>query len=55
MQNRLLYIPEAPNQAFKYPENNPRLYKNPGERNMLYDDVIITTKDGLKLAGWFIK
>ena len=55
MQNKILYIPDAPSQAFRYPENNPRSYRNPGERNMLYDDVIITTKDGLKLAGWFIK
>ena len=31
------------------------MFKNPGERNMLYDDAIITTKDGLKIVGWFIK
>jgi len=34
MQNRMLYIPDAPNQAFRYPENNPKTYRNPGERNM---------------------
>ena len=55
MQNRMLYIPDAPNQQFRYPENNPRTYRNPGERNMLYDEVKITTKDNLILAGWFIK
>lgn len=55
MQNRMLYIPDAPNQAFRYPENNPKSYRNPGERNMPYEDVIVTTSDGLKLAGWFIK
>lgn len=51
----MLYIPDAPNQAFKYPENNPKTYREPSERNMPYDDVTITTEDGLKLKGWFIK
>ena len=55
MQNRMLYIPDAPNQAFRYPENNPKTYRNPGERNMLYEDVRIVTKDKLTLHGWFIK
>lgn len=55
MQNRMLYIPDAPNAAFKYPENNPRMYRNPAERNMLYDDVSITTSDNVVLRGWFIK
>jgi hypothetical protein len=26
MQNKMLYIPDAPNQAFRYPENNPKTY-----------------------------
>jgi len=51
----MLYIPDAPNQAFKYPENNPKSYRNPGERNMLYDDISVTTADNLILRGWFIK
>jgi hypothetical protein len=55
MQNRMLYIPDAPNQAFRFPENNPKSYRNPGERSMTYEDVIITTSDKLKLHGWFIK
>ena len=55
MQNRMLYIPDAPNQAFRYPENNPKTYRNPAERSMLYEDVAITTKDNLVLRGWFIK
>jgi hypothetical protein len=55
MQNRMLYIPYAPNQAFRYPESNPKTYRNPGERNMLYEDVKIKTKDNLTLHGWFIK
>lgn len=51
----MLYIPEAPNKAFKYPENNPKTYRNPGERNMLYDDIQVYTFDNLILKGWFIK
>jgi len=41
MQNRMLYIPDAPSQAMRYPENNPKTYRNPSERNMLYEDVVI--------------
>ena len=55
MQNRMLYIPDAPNQAFRYPENNPKTYRNPAERNMQYEDVSIVTKDKLTLRGWFVK
>jgi len=55
MQDKMLYIPDAPNQAFRYPENNPRGYKSPSERNMLYEEVSIVTKDNLTLKGWFIK
>ena len=55
MQNRMLYIPDAPNQAFRYPENNPKTYRNPGERNMIYEEVRIVTEDKLTLHGWFIK
>jgi len=55
IQDKLLYIPEAPNQAFKYPENNPKSYRNPGERNIPYDDIYIKTKDGFTLHGWFLK
>ncbi len=51
----MLYIPDAPNQAFKYPENNPKTYRNPQERGMTYDDVSVTTTDGMILRGWFLK
>jgi abhydrolase domain-containing protein 13 len=55
MQNRMLYIPDAPNQAFRYPENNPKTYRHPGERSMPYEDVTVRTSDGFNLRGWFIK
>jgi hypothetical protein len=55
MQNKMLYIPDAPSAAYKYPENNPRMYRHPGERGMIYDDLSITTSDNLVLKGWFIK
>ena len=55
MQNRMLYIPDAPNQAFRFPENNPRTYKHPGERNMGFEEVTVITKDNMALRGWLIK
>lgn len=47
-QNNLDYIYE------EYPEENQEGKRNPGEKNMSYDDIIVTTEDGVKLAGWFI-
>jgi hypothetical protein len=55
MQDKMLYIPDAPNAAFRYPENNPKTYRNPSERNITYDDVSIVTKDKVTLRGWFLK
>jgi hypothetical protein len=54
-QDKMLYIPDAPNQAYRYPENNPKSYRNPGERNMLFEEVSVRTSDGLVLKGWFVK
>jgi len=47
-QNNLDYIYE------EYPEENQEGKRNPGEKNMKYEDIQITTEDGVKLAGWFI-
>lgn len=54
-QNKMLYVPEAPNAEYKFPEAMPHPMANPGQLEMEYDDLKITTSDGLKLAGWFIK
>jgi abhydrolase domain-containing protein 13 len=55
MQEKMLYNPDFPSKEYKFPENNMRGFKHPGERGMLYHDVSIKTKDGLKLHGWLIK
>jgi fermentation-respiration switch protein FrsA (DUF1100 family) len=44
----------APEPEFKLPQNNPEGYRNPGDLCLKYEDVIITTDDGVKLHGWFI-
>jgi len=51
-QNKLLYFPHIPT---RLPINNPKGSRNPGEVGLAYEDVHITTKDNLKLHGWFIK
>ena len=51
-QDRLLYFPQIPNRV---PETNPVGLRNPGEANLKYEDVNITTPDGLKLHGWFVE
>ena len=55
MQDKMLYNPDFPNKEFKFPESNPRGFKNPGERGMPFEEVYIKTKDQLTLHGWLIK
>lgn len=50
-QNKLIYPTSMP---FQYPHQNPEGYRNPGERNLLYQDIETQTEDKLKLRGWFI-
>jgi len=38
----------------EYPEENQEGKRNPQEKNMPYEDILVPTEDGLKLAGWFI-
>lgn len=51
-QNNLLYYPTIPN---KLPRTNEVGFRHPGEANLDYDNVYLTTPDGLQLHGWFIK
>jgi len=51
-QNKLIYYPTIPN---KLPSRNEVGFRHPGEANLNYEDVHITTPDGVKLHGWFIK
>lgn len=47
-QNNLDYVYE------EYPEENQEGKRHPGEKNMPYESIVVTTEDGAKLAGWFI-
>lgn len=38
-QEKMLYNPDFPSKELKYPESNPRNFRNPSERGMLYDNV----------------
>ena len=53
-QNNMLYMPEAPHPAYKYPENNPPKLRNPGEEGIPYESIIVTTSDNVKLHGWMM-
>lgn len=50
-QGYLLYFPQFPN---RIPRTNPVGFRHPGESNLAYEDINITTPDGVKLHGWFI-
>jgi len=52
-QEKFLYQPRIYPQ-FATPAQNPPGYKHPGEHDMPYEDVYLTTPDGLKLHAWFI-
>jgi hypothetical protein len=51
-QENIIYVPEV--NGLKYPSNNPIPYQNPGQLNLNYKEVIIITKDKIKLFGWLI-
>jgi len=52
-QNKLLYHPNVEG-AEKFPEQNPRGWRNPGDKGMKYRDIEVITKDCKNLKGWFI-
>ncbi len=45
MQERMLYLPNTPGRA---------LIQNPADVGLAYEDVHITTSDGIALHGWFV-
>lgn len=45
-QNKMLYMPMMPGAPYKTPDDNPEGYRNPGERGIPYEDVMIETSDG---------
>jgi fermentation-respiration switch protein FrsA (DUF1100 family) len=36
------------------PEERPKIVKNPGDYGRAYEDVTVTTDDGLRLYGWYL-
>jgi pimeloyl-ACP methyl ester carboxylesterase len=54
-QEGMLYHPAVPNEQYRYPENMPPGYRNPGEQGMEYEEVRIETKDKIKLQAWLVK
>ena len=66
-QEKLLYMPFsiyiyiyiiiyiAPGQAGRSPDDNIFGYRNPKEKMMLYDEVWLTCKDGIRVHGWLLR
>mmetsp|Transcript_604 Transcript_604/g.684 ORF Transcript_604/g.684 Transcript_604/m.684 type:complete len:157 (-) Transcript_604:446-916(-) len=54
-QDKMLYVTNMPSPEMKFPESNPPKFKSPVEYSLNYEEIVITTPDGLKLCGWFIK
>mmetsp|Transcript_6283 Transcript_6283/g.9326 ORF Transcript_6283/g.9326 Transcript_6283/m.9326 type:complete len:291 (+) Transcript_6283:32-904(+) len=55
LQEKLIYIPDFPSKEYRDPDQNPQLYRNPGERQIPYENIQVPTKDGLLLHGWHLK
>jgi fermentation-respiration switch protein FrsA (DUF1100 family) len=53
-QDQLIYQNDFPSPYEEYPEENQEGKRNPGEKNMLFEDIGVKTSDGLRLAGWFM-
>ena len=53
-QDQLIYQNNFPSPYEEYPEENQEGKRNPGEKNMLYEDITVETEDDIRLAGWFI-
>lgn len=51
----IIYVPNMPSADLKFPECNPMGFKSPSEYGYDFENIEVTTKDGVKLIGWFIK
>jgi len=50
-QESMLYVPSQPYQDM---DENPPRYKNPSVRSLSYENIDITSEDGVKLHGWLM-
>jgi hypothetical protein len=46
-QDQLIYQNDFPSPYEEYPEENQEGKRNPGEKNMLFEDIGVKTSDGL--------
>ena len=54
-QGKLLYMPQPDPQVPRTNRANPRGLRSPADWHMPYEDVAITTRDGVRISAWFIK
>jgi hypothetical protein len=53
-QNQLVYVPAAPSEEYRYPDQNPKGLRSPSEFKLPFVDISVKTSDGYSLKGWFI-
>jgi pimeloyl-ACP methyl ester carboxylesterase len=52
-QNKMLYVAKIPGYPVT-PDDNPFMYRSPADHGIEFEDVRITTSDGVKLHAWFL-
>lgn len=52
-QRSILYVPVPPG-AQRSTKDNPQNLRNPGEWQLAYEDVMITTEDGVRINAWLV-
>lgn len=53
-QESMLYVP-CVMPGMQTPAGNPEGYRSPAEKGLVFEDVKLTTSDGLKIHAWFIQ
>jgi fermentation-respiration switch protein FrsA (DUF1100 family) len=54
-QDLLIYQNNFKHVYDRYPGDNPQGLRNPKEKNMNFEDIVVITEDNVRLAGWFIR
>mmetsp|Transcript_158576 Transcript_158576/g.280036 ORF Transcript_158576/g.280036 Transcript_158576/m.280036 type:complete len:406 (-) Transcript_158576:65-1282(-) len=52
-QRTIIYVPTPPG-TWRKPRENHYMYQSPANWNLPYEDVYITTEDGVKINAWLI-
>jgi len=53
-QEKMLYQPRPLGRCIT-PADNPEGYRHPGELGLFYEELLLVTRDGLRLQAWFIR